>query len=279
MKINKTWFLALILTVGMLQTVSAETENPGKIESLEPQTLQESYHRFESLYQVSRLQSLQNNEKSTLQSLVLMGDVVLTPQVSLLLDLPMVTFNGSAALTNPFLGAKVSLFDGLVKDFPTFVNFKGGVKFPLASSQEFVFNRTDVLFSFQSLREIHHLSLKTDAAYTVKIDPENDKTYGNAWSFKVGGELNTGYQFSPGFMLNYRWAGRHQDQGVEYASRSAMILQPTFSYTPGADTLLQGSFAFPLSRQNLKDTLRVFGDYTIAGIGGPTFYLSFEKKF
>jgi len=34
-----------------------------------------------------------------------------------------------------------------------------------------------------------------------------------------------------------------------------------------------------MGRQGIKDNLKIFGDYTIAGVGGNTFSLTFEKKF
>ncbi|MBI4041435.1 MAG: transporter [Deltaproteobacteria bacterium] len=255
----------------------AATESESEVTT---EVLRQSFHRFESVYQYSRVRGLRTHQIQTLQSLLLSGDVVLTPQVSVSGTLPIMTLSHELALVNPWLGVKAYLFEGLVKDFPTFVTASAMVRPPLSSEYEFVFDRTDVEFGLSTLREIHHLSLTTDFRYNIKIDsPDADQSYGNEWSAKMGGELNTGYHFSPGVSLNYRYAGPFQKNSQRFSGRSVMIVQPTFAYNYEADMTFKGVFALPLNHHQLQESLQVFGDYTIAGIGGNTFYVLFEKKF
>lgn len=246
-----------------------------------PLTLTDRFHRVEASYQLSQIHSLQKETKVILQNLLLSGDFSLTPQMSLLGRIPFITLSNEVAIANPFLGLQGKLFEGLVKDFPTFVFLKGGVKLPLRSDYEFVFPRTDVLLNLFTLREVHHLSLLTDISYIIKVDPDTrEKSYGNEWSCIVGGEIETGYDVSGGIHLNYIRAGDYrQNQMPRIPGRSILILKPFFSYHYDRDTTVKASLAFPLSRYGFKDILKVFGDYTIAGLNGNTFHLLFEKKF
>ncbi len=246
--------------------------------------LQESYHRFESSYQISQVESVRTSQKSTLHSLLLTGEFSLTPEVSFLTTLPFITLSNHISVANPYLGIQGTIFEGLIKDFPTFVFFNGGVRPPLGDSQEFIFKRTDVLLGFSTLREIQHLNLHTDLSYIVKIDSSSHtKRYGNEWSLMLGGELSTGYQFSPGIFLNYRRAGKYEDLSPEtsqtISGKSLFLIRPAFSYYYAPDMTFSGALIIPLGRQGLKDSLKTFGDYTIAGVGGNTFFLNFEKKF
>ncbi|OGQ02950.1 MAG: hypothetical protein A3D19_00875 [Deltaproteobacteria bacterium RIFCSPHIGHO2_02_FULL_38_15] len=269
-------FFVLLGGVSSLAFAGAPTQSEN---TASEGNLRESFHRLETWYQIASVKPLEKTQKSTLQSLLIKGGIVLTPEVSLLLGLPLVTLGSELALTNPFLGMEATLFEGLVKDFPTFVTLTGGVKIPLASQKEFVFKRTDVKIGLSTLREIHHLNLVTDTAYIIKVDSQRQQNYGNEWSLMVGSELDTGYNFSPGIHLNYRRAGGFQSEKENLSGRSLFILKPQFAYFYDSETTLTGSLAMPMGRQGIKDNLKIFGDYTIAGVGGNTFSLTFEKKF
>ena len=243
-------------------------------------TLRQNYHRLETGYAVSRIRPADETDKTTLQNFLISGDVVLTPEASLTATLPIVALARQVGLANPSLGFKSVFFEGLLKGFPTFVFFSGNVKFPLSSDQEFVFQRTDVAIQVSSLREVYHLSLRSDLAYILKFDSSSaDEKYGNELTTTVGGELNTGYHFSVGLDLNYRYAGGFRSEQERISGRSLFILRPHFAYSFKPDMLLHGIYAMPVGRAQLRETLRVFGDYTIPGVAGDTFLLSFEKRF
>lgn len=246
--------------------------------SLEPESLRQNTHRLETAYQFAQVPS-DSHPKATLQSLVVGGGFALTPEVTLVGRIPLIMFSSSVALGNPFIGAEALLYEGLLKEFPTFVFFNGGVRLPFFGNNKFVFRRTDIPLGFSTVREIYHLSLLTDVSYILKVDSGGAPQYGNEWSAVVGGKLETGYHISPGVQLNYRRAGEYSNGAERLSSKSAFILKPTVSYTYNPETLFTGSLAFPLVHARLQETLKVFGDYTISGLGGATVYLNFEKKF
>lgn len=255
----------------------------GKIEEeidTEPLILKESFHRVEAMYQLARIYPIKKNSQALLQNFLFSGDFSLTPRLSLLARLPLVMLSHQIAISNPFLGLQGELFQGLIKEFPTFITFKSGVKLPLQSDHEFVFDRTDAILSLTTLREMFHLSLMTDLSYIIKIDSNTrEKSYGNEWSMLIGSEMDTGYDFSAGIHINYRRAGDFKEGTQKTISaRSMFILKPLFSYHLDRETTFTGSLALPLSRQGLKEVLTVFGDYTIPGISGNTFYFLLERK-
>ena len=258
-----------------------EGTSPGGEERVSASELRQSYHRFESAYGVSRVEPRTHSEAATLQNFLFSGDVALTPEVSLTGRLPFVSLAGELALTNPTVGLKGVLYEGLLKGFPTFVMLDAGLKPPMSSDQEFVFKRTDIQVGVSTLREVYHLSLRSGLNYFLKLDPADAvQKYGNELSGEVEGELNTGYQFSMGLNLNYRRAGSLQTADSSLPGHSLFILKPHFTYHYAPDMTFQGAFAMPVDQSSrLNDTLRVFGDYTIPGVGGNTFFLTFEKKF
>ncbi|MBI3018500.1 MAG: hypothetical protein HYY61_01200 [Deltaproteobacteria bacterium] len=252
-----------------------ETENDS---SLASQRLRQNTHRLETAYQFAQVPS-ESNQKAALQSLLVGGGFALTPEVTGVGRIPLMMLSSRAALGNPFIGAEALLYEGLLKEFPTFVFFNGGVRLPFFGNNKFVFRRTDIPLGFSTLREIYHLSLSTDLSYVLKLDSNGDPQYGNEWSAMIGGKLESGYHVSPGVQLNYRRAGEYSNGAERLSGRSVFILKPTASYTYDPETLFTGSLAFPLARSRLQEVLKVFGDYTISGLGGATVYLTFEKKF
>ena len=280
MKWSKGIFVLFLVFFVSSLSYSKEKENEGEV-TTEGESLRQSYHRLESRYGLARVQPVHSSEKEMLHNFWISGEFVLSPEVSLTGRLPFVTLGSQLALTNPSLGLKGSLFEGLLKGFPAFVFLEGSIKPPLASQKEFVFKRTDVFLGVSSLREVYHLSLGSDLSYTLKLDPSSAlENYGNELAASIYGELNTGYQFSLGLNLNYRRAGdlEMKDQEKTLSGRSVFIMKPYFSYHYTPDVTFQGTLAMPLA-QRLSEALRVFGDYTIPGIGGNTFYLTFERKF
>lgn len=280
MKITFIRFLVISCIMGVASSGFSVESKEGETR-VPSETLRQSTHRVETAYSLSRVRSVETSEMSTLQNFIASGEVVLTPEVSLTARLPFVSLGSELALANPSLGIQAVIFEGLLKGFPSFVSLHVSMKPPLNSDKEFVFKRTDIALGVSSLREVYHLSLTSDLFYTLKLDSESAKAeYGNELSASVGAELNTGYQLSLGTDLNYRRAsGFSPNVGKKISGRSLLIVKPHISYHPSADTRLHASFAFPVGRQKLQDTLHIFGDYTIAGIGGSTFLLNYEKKF
>ena len=285
-KVIKRQVLLLLLfqAIGVLATAAYAKDT--KNDAVASESLRQNTHRLETAYQFSRVplnqgvnQGADPHEKATLQSLLIGGGFALTPEVTVVGQIPLMTFSSSVALGNPFLGAEALLYEGLLKDFPTFVFFNGGVRFPFFGNNKFVFRRTDIPLGFSTLREIYHLSLSTDLSYIVKLDSNSQPRYGNEWSAAIGGKLETGYHISPGVQLNFRRAASYTNGSETLSGRSVFILKPAFSYTYDPETVFTGSLALPLVRSRLQEVLKVFGDYTIAGLGGTTVYLTFEKKF
>lgn len=271
----KSYIVFLILLTIPLQVYGAK-EAEERVSALE---LRQVYHRLESAYGISRVQSKTSLGSQTLQNFLFSGDVAMTPEVSLTGRLPFVSLAGQMALTNPSLGLKGVLYEGLLKGFPTFVFLDSSLKPPLSGDQEFVFRRTDISVGVSTLREVYHLSLRSNLNYFLKLDPEDaTEKYGNELSTEVDGELNTGYQFSLGLNLNYRRAGSLRTSTTTVPGHSLFILKPHFTYHVAPDMTFQGALATPVAAR-LNESLRVFGDYTIPGVGGNTFFLTFEKKF
>ncbi len=271
---NKVWILGVLMWVNPLWA-AVQKEEVANVD-----LLRQSYHRFETAYGVSRVSSVKKSQKVTLQNFLFSGDMVLTPQVSLTGRVPFVSLAGQLALANPSIGLRGVLFEGLLKGFPSFVFFHVDMKPPISSRQEFVFKRTDIAVGISSIREVYHLSLQSGLEYILKLDSYSSKdNFGNELSAEVGAELDTGYQFSGGVLFNYRHAGDFQNPNKKTSGLSLLIFKPHFTYYYDADILLRGTFAAPIGRQRLNDALQVFGDYTIAGLGGNTLFLTFEKKF
>ena len=273
-------FISAVLLGGVVFAKETQTDF-----DLTSERLRQNTHRLETAYQFSQVPS-GDHQKVTLQNFLIGGGFALTPEVTAVGKIPLMTLSGSVAIGNPFLGVEALLYEGLLKEFPTFVFFNGGVKLPFFGNNKFVFRRTDIPLGFSTLREIYHLSLSTDLSYILKIDSNGEPQYGNEWSAGIGGKLETGYHISPGVWFNYRRAGEYSSgvangtNGIERLSgRSVFIVKPTVSYTYNPETLFTGVLALPLVRANLQETLKVFGDYTISGLGGTTVYLNFEKKF
>ncbi len=263
----------LFLGAGSLMAKETQTDF-----SFTSERLRQNTHRVETAYQFAQVPS-SDHQKDPLQSLLVGGGFALTPEVTVVGRIPLMTLSSSVALGNPFLGVEALFYEGLLKEFPTFVFFNGGVKLPFFGNNKFVFRRTDIPLGFSTLREIYHLSLSTDLSYILKLDSNGEAQYGNEWSASLGGKLESGYHISPGVWLNYRRSGKYANGTERLSGRSVFILKPTLSYTYNPETLFTGSLAFPLVRANLQETLKVFGDYTISGLGGTTVYLTFEKKF
>ena len=275
----RIWFLTpIVLGMLLLEAVCVFAKETQTDFALTSERLRQNTHRLETAYQFAQVPS-STHQKATLQSLWIGGGFALTPEVTVVGKIPLMTLSSSVALGNPFLGVEALLYEGLLKEFPTFVFFNGGVKLPFFGNNKFVFRRTDIPLGFSTLREIYHLSLLTDLSYILKLDSNREPHYGNEWSAIVGGGLETGYHISPGVQFNYRRAGEYSNGSERVSGRSVFILKPTVSYTYDPETLFTGSLAFPLVRANLQETLKVFGDYTISGLGGTTLYLNFEKKF
>jgi hypothetical protein len=258
---------------------SAEKEN---IETEED--LRQDYHTLQSSYSLSHIFPRYKDKKVALQGLNLSGGMIVIPDIQLEAAVPIMALSGALSFTNPYLGLSASLFEGLVNDFPTFVSLKSGIKLPLASDYEFVFDRTDVVIGISSLREIYHLGLAADISYTVKIDRPMNQRYGNELASSLSAEMNTSFRLLPGIGLHYRRGGSYEDQETKIPGQSLFILNPFFSYhffpdTILKDTILKTAFAIPLGRHNVRERLTVFGDYTIPGVGGNTFSLAFEKRF
>ena len=271
----------IVLGVFLFEAVCVSTAAAKETQSdlsFASERLRQNTHRLETAYQFAQVPS-ESNQKSTLQSLLVGGGFALTPEVTVVGRIPLMTLSSSVALGNPFIGAEALLYEGLLKEFPTFVFFNGGVRLPFFGNDKFVFRRTDVPLGFSTLREIYHLSLSTDLSYILKLDSNDQPQYGNEWSAMIGGKLESGYHISPGVQLNYRRAGEYVNGVERISGRTAFILKPTVSYTYDPETLFTGSLAFPLVRSNLQEMLKTFGDYTISGLGGTTVYLTFEKKF
>ncbi len=242
--------------------------------------LREMVHGFNTSYQVGGIHSLHRDGKANLQTLQVEGSFAFTPVFGIGARLPITTLANEASFNNPYIGLEGVIFDGLVKDFPTFAFLRGGIKIPLQSDHEFVFNRTDVILNFSTLREVQHLSLTTDTSYIIKVDSDpSTEAYGNEWQTTLGGRIDTGYKVSMGSDLNYRRSGQYKTKLETISGRSLLILKPTLSFDYDYSTSLVASWAAPLTRVNLRDTLRSFGDYTIPGVGGSTFFVSLQKKF
>lgn len=244
------------------------------------ESLRQDYHRLESFYGLSRILPTRSDNKALLQQFRIEGGMILTSGMRLEVAIPTLMLGPAFSFTNPYLGLSTMLFEGLMNDFPTFVSLKGGAKLPLASNHEFVFDRTDVLIGISSLREIYHLALMADLSYILKMDPEPlVERYGNELAAALSVEINTPFRLIPGFGFHYRRGGAYQHAETKVSGQSLFILNPYVSYPFGPDMILKSAFAIPVGRDNVRDRLRVFGDYTIPGIGGNTFSLAFEKRF
>ncbi len=269
-------FLFLILS-GSLHSAEKVPQNIDT--EIYEEDLRQDYHSLQSSYLLSHIFPKGKDKKAALQGLNLSGGMIVIPDIQLEAVVPIMALSGALSFTNPYLGLSASLFEGLVNDFPTFVSLKGGMKLPLASDYEFVFDRTDVVIGISSLREIYHLGLAADISYTVKIDRPLNRRYGNELASSLSAEMNTSFRVLPGIGLHYRRGGAYQDQETKIPGQSLFILNPFFSYHFSPDTILKTAFAIPLGRHNLRERLTVFGDYTIPGVGGNTFSLAFEKRF
>ncbi|MBI3016981.1 MAG: hypothetical protein HYY62_03160 [Deltaproteobacteria bacterium] len=200
--------LGLFLFWGVCVSAAAVAKETQNDLSLASERLRQNTHRIETAYQFAQVPSMEaeSNQKATLQSLLVGGGFALTPEVTVVGRIPLMTFSSSVALGNPFIGAEALLYEGLLKEFPTFVFFNGGIKLPFFGNNKFVFQRTDIPLGFSTLREIYHLSLSTDLSYILKLDSNDQPQYGNEWSATIGGKLESGYHIGPGVQLNYRWS-------------------------------------------------------------------------
>ncbi|MEK7790681.1 MAG: hypothetical protein AAB309_03545 [Deltaproteobacteria bacterium] len=272
--------LAVIVSSFLILASPLFALTPEKVEDKTEEELRQDYHTLQSSYSLSRVFPKNNDKKALLQGLNFSGGMIVIPGIQLEAMVPMMTLGGTLSFTNPYLGLSASLFEGLVNDFPTFVSLKTGMKLPLASDHEFVFDRTDVVIGISSLREIYHLGLSADISYIVKIDPSPvNRRYGNELASSLSAEVNTPFRLLPGIGLHYRRGGAYQDNEMKIPGQSLFVLTPFFSYHFSPDTILKTAFAIPIGRHNLRERLTVFGDYTIPGVGGNTFSLAFEKRF
>lgn len=282
-------FLALLILASALSAHAVEkvpqnleTEIPEGSPKEYEEDLRQDYHVLQSSYLLSRIfpKNSKNDKKALLQELNFSGGMIVIPDIQLEAAVPLMTLGGALSFTNPYLGLSASLFEGLVNDFPTFVSLKTGMKLPLASDYEFVFDRTDVVMGISSLREIYHLGLAANLSYIIKIDPAPmNRRYGNELDSSLSAEVNTPFRLLPGIGLHYRRGGAYQEGDTKIPGQSLFILNPFFSYHFSPDVILKTAFAIPVGRHNLRERLMVFGDYTIPGVGGNTFSLAFEKRF
>jgi len=269
-------FLFIILVLSTQQPFAAEEST----KDISSEGLSQSYHRLQTQYAIGRIQPVRQSGRATLHNLMVSGDFVLAPKMSFTARIPFVTLAGELAISNPAFGLKADIFEDVLKGYPTFVSLRTEVKPPLSSTREFVFKRTDIFVGLESLREVQHLSLKSKLGYTLKLDPSSaSEKYGNELAASVGVELNTGYKLALGLDFNYHRAGSFSMASGDLPGRSVFMLQPNFAYHYAPDMMFQGTFAMPVGRQKLDEAVLVFGDYTIAGLGGNTFFLTFEKKF
>ena len=121
----KRFLILLVQGVFLIEAVCVFAKETQTDFDLTSERLRQNTHRLETAYQFSQVPS-GDHQKVTLQNFLIGGGFALTPEVTAVGKIPLMTLSGSVAIGNPFLGVEALLYEGLLKEFPTFVFFNGG---------------------------------------------------------------------------------------------------------------------------------------------------------
>ncbi|MBI2608844.1 MAG: hypothetical protein HYW47_04500 [Deltaproteobacteria bacterium] len=227
-----------------------------------------------------------NLRKSHLHVLKLESEWGFFPKVKILFDLPFIYRNftdnaggSTLALANPYAGILWEFLSGIERDFPTFMYFESGVKFPVQGETSVSFKRTDLHLGLKILKEVYYFTLGSHAGYILKWDHGTQKNHGNEfYSFLQGiYHINPSLKLSLDFL--FRWAGAYKDNSNSVASQSIFILTPQLLYQLNPLWRVWGSLSFPLRDAQFNNIALAFGDFESKGLLDFTYSIGVSYKF
>jgi len=285
MSYKKIWLVFLSLSIVSLVYSKKLEEKVDTNEELTAPIFK--YHKVSSEARYTKVPGEPDLDASHLAIFDIQGEFTVIPKLKLFLDLPIIHRNytkteaATSAIGNPYAGVLWEILTGIDRDFPTFAFFEGGVKFPLHSTTDVTFKRTDIPLGFHILKEVYYFTLGAHTGYVFKInhDDRENRNHGNEFYSKLTGEIHTGYgiDFSLGFL--FRWAESYKDSTRTRDSQSIFTLTPQFLYQWNQDFDVWLSLSMPLRDARFNDIAIVFGDFETPGLLGVTATLGGNYKF